>query len=58
MEFEIFYDPCYFDMFAVRPKETKNFNSTLHFSSEKQAKHAVQTINEWFESAKKGEPSA
>ena len=53
MTLEIFYDPCYFDMWCVRDSATKDFNMTLHFSSTEHAEHAKAVIEEWIRTAKK-----
>lgn len=48
-DFEIFTDPCYFDMWCLKLKSSKDFNNTLHFTKENEARHALQTILNWNE---------
>ncbi len=45
--FEVFCDGSYYDMWCVRPKGSKDFNSTLHFTKERDAIHASHTIAGW-----------
>lgn len=47
--FEVFVDISYYDMWCVRPKGSKDFNSTIHFISKQQAVHATHTIAEWMD---------
>ena len=47
-DFEIFIDPSYYDMWCLKPKKSRNFDLTLHFSNEREANHALYTILEWF----------
>jgi hypothetical protein len=48
MNLEYFSDPGYYDLWCVKPVGLKDFNSTLHFNTEKEAQYAVQTIERWF----------
>ena len=47
VDFEVFNDPSYFDMWAVRPRGVRDFNNTLHFPSERDARFAAQVIGNW-----------
>jgi len=47
MKFEIFNDPCYFDMWCVRKTGDKDFDMTVHVMSKLQAEHAKRVIEEW-----------
>ena len=46
-DFEIFSDPSYFDMWALRPTGVKDFNLTLHFSTRSEAIVTSHVIAEW-----------
>ena len=48
IEFEIFLDPSYYDMWCLKPKTSKDFDLTLHFSTQEQAIHAMRVILEWY----------
>lgn len=48
-ELETFIDPCYYDMWCVKPKGMKEFNKALHFATEEEALYAKQCIEEWIE---------
>ncbi len=41
---EVFSDPCFYDMWVVRPVGCKSFNETLHFPDRATAKHAAQAM--------------
>lgn len=46
-DFEIFCDPCYFHMWALQNKNSKTWETTLHFNKKEEALHALQTIIGW-----------
>lgn len=48
-ELEVYHDPSYYDMWAVRPVGERNFTRILHFRSENEARWAAQTIKLWFD---------
>lgn len=52
MNLEVFIDPCYYDMWCVKPEHQKNFNATLHFDTEKEALFAKQCIEIWLQAHK------
>lgn len=45
-ECEVFQDPSYYDMWAVRADGETDFGRTLHFQSRKHAVHATEVIGE------------
>jgi hypothetical protein len=47
IEWEIFSDISYYDMWALRPKGHRNFSETLHFSKREDALFASQVIAAW-----------
>ena len=47
-DFEIFLDPSYYDMWCLKPKASKDFNLTMHFTSNAQASHALAVMFHWF----------
>lgn len=47
MEFEIFLDRGYYDLWCVRPKGSRRFEDTIHFSTREQAEHAAAKISQW-----------
>ena len=42
--FEVIRDAAYYDMWCLRPKGSRSFNDTIHFSNAKQAVHASHVI--------------
>jgi len=42
MKLEMFIDSAYYDMWCVKPVDMKDFNSTLHYDTEKEAGYAKQ----------------
>ena len=47
MTFEIYSDPCYFDMWCVRSAEDKRFVMSIHLTKRSDAEHAKCVIEEW-----------
>ena len=47
MKLEMFIDSAYYDMWCVKPVDMKDFNSTLHYDTEKEAGYAKQSIERW-----------
>ncbi|MEP3669329.1 MAG: hypothetical protein ABJN42_21635 [Roseibium sp.] len=56
-DFEIFCDPSYYDMWCLRPKGSRDFNATVHFGTEVEAKRASEALVTWMaDLAAEGEP--
>jgi hypothetical protein len=49
MEFELFSDPGYYDMWALRRKGERSLNKTLHFAKKQEAEFAAYVIADWFD---------
>lgn len=45
-DYEMFIDPCYYDMWAVRPIGNRNFNDAIHVVNEKEALRLIEFIRE------------
>lgn len=58
IEFEIFSDPSYYDMWALRPVGVRDFNNTLHFNTMKDAQFAAQVIGNWMINDTRRNPTA
>jgi len=46
-DFEVFSDPCYFDMWCLRPIGSRDFNATIHFGAVEEAQAAGDIIRTW-----------
>jgi hypothetical protein len=51
---EVFNDPSHYDMWAVRPVGVRDFNRTVHFDTEHEARFAAQCFEAWTKLKVKG----
>jgi hypothetical protein len=51
IEFELWRDESYFDMWALRPKGVQTMDRTLHFAKREDADAALSVIASWFAEA-------
>lgn len=47
LKMEVFNDPSHYDMWAVRPIGVRDFNLTVHFNTEHEARFAAQCFEAW-----------
>jgi hypothetical protein len=54
LKMEVFNDPSHYDMWAVRPVGVRDFNQTVHFDTEHEARFAAQCFEAWTKLKVKG----